>query len=105
MAQSDRLASSRQRLRSALVLVGLVCALPWLAEAEDDLSRDEAKQRLNETEQQLQAKRGKEHGIAQDLAAWAEERARLNGELIEAGKRVQASEAKLSETESKLAEL
>jgi septal ring factor EnvC (AmiA/AmiB activator) len=105
MAQSDRLASSRQRLRSALLLVGLVCALPWLAEAEDDLSRDEAKQRLNETEQQLQSNRAKEHGIAQNLAALAEERARLNGELIEAGKRVQASEAKLSETESKLAEL
>jgi septal ring factor EnvC (AmiA/AmiB activator) len=105
MAQSDRLASSRQRLRSALLLVGLVCALPWLAEAEDDLSRDEAKQRLNETEQQLQSNRAKEHGIAQDLAALAEEQARLNGELIEAGKRVQASEAKLSETESKLAEL
>jgi septal ring factor EnvC (AmiA/AmiB activator) len=105
MAQSDRLASSRQRLRSALLLVGLVCALPWLAEAEDDLSPGEAKQRLNETEQQLQSNRAKEHGIAQDLAALAEEQARLNGELIKAGKRVQASEAKLSETESKLAEL
>ncbi|HBH41073.1 MAG TPA: hypothetical protein DDW26_04085, partial [Rhizobiales bacterium] len=79
--------------------------MPWLAEAEEDLSRDEAKQRLNETEQQLQSNRAKEHGIAQDLAALAEERARLNGELIEAGKRVQASEAQLSETESKLAEL
>jgi murein hydrolase activator len=105
MAQSDRLASSRQRFRSALLLAGLVCALPWLAQAEEDLSRDEAKQRLNETEQQLQSNRAKEHGIAQDLAALAEERARLNSELIEAGKRVQASEAKLSETESKLAEL
>jgi septal ring factor EnvC (AmiA/AmiB activator) len=105
MAQSDRLASSRQRFRSALLLAGLVCALPWLAQAEEDLSRDEAKQRLNQTEQQLKSNRAKEHGIAQDLAALAEERARLNGELIEAGKRVQASEAKLSETESKLAEL
>src|ERR1700730_2607932 len=105
MAQSDRLASSRQRLRSALLFVGLVCALPWLAEAEEDLSRNERNQRLNETEQHLQSNRAKEHGIAQDLAALAEERARLNGELIEAGKRVQASEAQLSETESKLAEL
>ncbi len=105
MALSDRLASSRQRFRSALLLVGLVCALPWLAEAEEDLSRDEAKQRLNETEQQLQSNRAKEQGLSQGLAALAEERARLNGELIEAGKRVQASEAKLSETESKLAEL
>lgn len=105
MALSDRLASSRQRFRSALLLVGLVCALPWLAEAEEDLSRDVAKQRLNETEQQLQSNRAKEQGLAQDLAVLAEERARLNGELIEAGKRAQASEAKLSETESKLAEL
>ena len=39
------------------------------------------------------------------MAALAEERAKLNSELIEAGKRVQASEAKLSETEAKLAEL
>ena len=42
--------------------------------------------------------------MTKDLAALAEERAKLNSELIEAGKRVQASEAKLSETEAKLAE-
>jgi len=82
-----------------------VCALPWLAEAEEDLSRDEAKQRLDQSEQNLKSSRAKEQGLAQDLAALAEERARLNSELIEAGKRVQASEAKLSETETKLAEL
>ena len=39
------------------------------------------------------------------MAALAEARAKLNTELIEAGKRVQASEAKLSETEAKLTEL
>jgi septal ring factor EnvC (AmiA/AmiB activator) len=105
MAQSDRLTSSRQRLRSALLVVGLVCALPWLAEAEEDLSRDQAKQKLNQTEQQLQSNRAKEQGLTQDLAALAAERAKLNSELIEAGKGVQASEAKLSETETKLAEL
>jgi murein hydrolase activator len=105
MAQSDRLASSRLRFRSALLLVGLVCVLPWPAEAEEDLSRDEAKQRLDRTEQDLKSNRAKEQGLTQDLAALAEERARLNSELIEAGKRVQASEAKLSETEAKLAEL
>jgi murein hydrolase activator len=105
MAQSDRLTSSRQRLRSALLVVGLVCALPWLAEAEEDLSRDQAKQKLNQTEQQLQSNRAKEQGLTQDLAALAAERAKLNSELIEAGKGVQASEAKLSETEAKLAEL
>ncbi|HEY6670283.1 MAG TPA: hypothetical protein VI075_05045, partial [Methyloceanibacter sp.] len=79
--------------------------MPWLAEAEEDLSRDQAKQKLNQTEQQLQSNRAKERGLTQDLAALAAERAKLNSELIEAGKGVQASEAKLSETEAKLAEL
>jgi septal ring factor EnvC (AmiA/AmiB activator) len=105
MAHPDRLASSRQRFRFALLVAGLVCALPWLAEAEEGLSRDEAKQKLDQTEQKLQSSRAKEQGLTQDLAALAEERAKLNSELIEAGKRVQASEAKLSETEAKLAEL
>jgi septal ring factor EnvC (AmiA/AmiB activator) len=79
--------------------------LPWLAEAEEDISRDEAKKRLDETEQQLQSSRAKEQGLTQGISTLAEERARLNTELIEAGNRVQASEAKLSETEAKLAEL
>ena len=105
MAHSDRLAPARRRFRSALLLVGLVCTLPWLAEAQEDLSREEAKKRLNETEQQLQSNRAKEQGLTQDIATLAEERAKLNSELIEAGNRVQASEAKLSETETKLAQL
>src|SRR3989337_540341 len=49
--------------------------------------------------------REKEQGLTEVFAVLAEERAKLNSELIEAGKRVQASEAKLSETEAKLAEL
>jgi len=79
--------------------------LPWLAEAEEDISRDEAKKRLDETEQQLQSSRAKEQGLTQGISTLTEELARLNTELIEAGNRVQASEAKLSETEAKLAEL
>ena len=105
MAHPDRLTSPRHRVWSALLVAGLVCASPWLAAAEDDLSRDEAKQKLNKTEQELQSSRAKAEGLTKDLAALAEERAKLNSELIEAGKRVQASEAKLSETEAKLAEL
>lgn len=105
MAQSDRLAPARRRFRSALLLAGLVCTLPWLANAQEDLSREEAKKRLNETEQQLQSSRAKEQGLTQDIATLAEERAKLNSELIEAGNRVQASEATLSETEAKLAQL
>lgn len=88
-----------------LFAAGLVCAWPSLAVAEEDLTRDEAKQKLDQTEQKLQSNRAKEQGLTQNLAILAEERARLNSELIEAGQRVQASEAKLSETEAKLAEL
>ena len=105
MAQSDRLISSLCRFRSALLVIGLVCALPWPAGAEDDLSREEAREKLNQTEQQLQSNRAKEQGLTQDLATLAVERAKLNNDLIDSGRKVQASEAKLSETEAKLAEL
>jgi septal ring factor EnvC (AmiA/AmiB activator) len=83
----------------------MLCVVPILAHAEVDLSRDDAKKRLSETEQQLQSSRAREQGLTQDLAAWAKEQARLSVELVEAGKKVQASEAKLTETETKLAAL
>jgi len=105
MAQSERVASIKRRFRFALLLAGLLCVSPGHVLAEDDLSRDEARKRLDETEQELKSSRVKAEGLTKDLVALAEERARLNSELIEAGKRVQASEAKLSETEGKLAEL
>jgi len=73
--------------------------------AEDDLSREEAQKKLDETSQKLQSTRAQEQGLSQDVAALAEARAKLNSDLIEAGKQVQASEAKLSGTEAKLAEL
>ncbi|HKA64456.1 MAG TPA: peptidoglycan DD-metalloendopeptidase family protein [Methyloceanibacter sp.] len=73
--------------------------------AEDDLSREEAQKKLNETSHKLQSSRAQEQGLSQDIAALAEARAKLNSDLIEAGKQVQASEAKLSGTETKLAEL
>ena len=79
--------------------------MPWLAEAQGDLSREEAREKLNHTEQQLQSNQAKEQGLTQDLATLAVERAKLNNDLINSGKNVQASEAKLSETEAKLAEL
>jgi septal ring factor EnvC (AmiA/AmiB activator) len=86
-------------------VAGLIGASPGLAAAEEGLSREEAKQKLDRTEEGLQSNRAKEQGLAQELAALAAERAKLNSELIAAGERVQASEAKLSETEGKLAEL
>ena len=106
IAPIHRSPEHRSRLLiSGLLLVGIFGAFPLAVAAEDDLSRDEARKRLEETSQKLQSSRAQEQGLAQDVAALAEARAKLNTELIEAGKRVQASEAKLSETEAKLSEL
>jgi murein hydrolase activator len=90
---------------TGFLLLGLLSTFPLSVAAEDDLSREEAQKKLDETSQKLQSSRAQEEGLAQDIAALAEARAKLNTDLIEAGKQVQASEAKLSETEAKLAEL
>jgi murein hydrolase activator len=90
---------------SGILLLGLLSTFPLAVAAEDDLSREEAQKKLDETTQKLQSSRAQEQGLNQDIAALAEARAKLNTELIEAGKRVQASEAKLSESEAKLTEL
>jgi septal ring factor EnvC (AmiA/AmiB activator) len=90
---------------AGFLLLGLLSTFPLVSAAEDDLSREEAQKKLDETSQKLQSSRAQEQGLAQDIAALAEARAKLNTDLIEAGKQVHASEAKLSETETKLAEL
>lgn len=90
---------------TGLLLLGLLSTFPLSVAAEDDLSREEAQKKLDETSQKLQSSRAQEEGLSQDVAALAEARAKLNSDLIEAGKQVQASEAKLSGTEAKLAEL
>ena len=90
---------------AGLLLVGLLSTFPFFAAAEDNLSREEAQKKLDETSQKLQSSRAQEQGLALDVAALAQARAKLNTDLIEAGKRVQTGEAKLSETEAKLTEL
>ena len=85
---------------AGLFLLGLLGAFTMSVAAEDDLSREEAQKKLNETSQKLQSSRAQEQGLVQGVAELTEARAKLNTELIEAGKQVQASEAKLSETES-----
>jgi len=90
---------------TGFVLLGLLSTFPLSVAAEDDLSREEAQKKLDETSQKLQSSRAQEQGLSQDVAALAEARAKLNTDLIEAGKQVQASEAKLSGTEARLAEL
>ena len=90
---------------TGLLLLGLLGTLPMSVAAEDDLSREEAQKKLDETSQKLQSSRAQEQNLVQGVAELTEARAKLNSELIEAGKQVQTSEAKLSETESKLSDL
>jgi len=96
--------ASRLVLMSAL-FTAVSAQFPLIVFAEDDLSQEEAKKKLEETSQGLQSSREQEKGLAKDVQALTEARAKLNAELIEAGRRVQDSEAKLSETETKLSEL
>ena len=105
MAHDERLIFTTLNFSAALILGALLVMPVGTVLGQDDLSRDEAKQRLDETEQELKSSQVRAEGLTKDLATLAEERARLKTELIEAGKRVQASEAILSETESELAEL
>jgi len=105
MAHSDRLVFTRRNSRYVLLLAALLAVPLGPIFAQEDVTADEARKRLDETEQELQSSRDKAEGLTKDLASLAEERAQLNTALIDAGKRVQASEAKLSETEEKLAEL
>lgn len=105
MAHDERLIFTSRNIRAALLLGALLVVPMGTVLGQDDLSRDEAKKRLDETEQELKSSKVRAEGLTKDLAALAEERARLKTELIEAGKRVQASEATLSETESELAAL
>jgi len=105
MAHNERSIFTSRTLSAALILGALLVVPIVGVHGQDDLTRDEAKKRLDETEQELESSRVRAEGLSKDLAELAKERAQLRTELIEAGKRVQASEAKLSETESELAEL
>ena len=105
MAHNERSIFTSRTIRAALIFGALLIVPTSVGHGQDDLTRDEAKKRLGETEQELKSSRVRAEGLTRDLAALAEERARLRTQLIEAGKSVQASEAKLSETESELAAL
>ncbi|ODA68139.1 Murein hydrolase activator EnvC precursor [Methyloligella halotolerans] len=108
---------SRFPHRLALIVALALPLLPSAAPAQDgasgetppsideELTRDEAKQKLESTRQELEQSRSRQEGLAEDVVALAKERAKLNEALIEAGRRVQASEAKLSQTEAKLKEM
>lgn len=103
----------RAKLSLAAVLVGLAGAASAQDETDvtrppsidEELTREEARQKLQATQEELEVSRSRQEGLAADVVALARERAELNEALIEAGRRVQASEAKLSRTEAKLKDM
>lgn len=70
--------------------------------ASPETRREDAKRKLDEASRQLEADKNKQAGIARSVEEIAAERARLNDALIQAARRVQESEEKLSDTETKI---
>jgi murein hydrolase activator len=106
MARTNRL---RTLLAGAglggFLVFGALSAVAGVAVAQEDLSREEALERLEQAKQKLEASRTAQESFTRHAEALAAERARLNSELIESGKKVQASESELLGIEARLAEL
>ncbi|MFQ5625375.1 MAG: murein hydrolase activator EnvC family protein [Methyloligellaceae bacterium] len=87
-----------------MLAIGIAAAAP-LALAQDKVSEEDAKKQLRKSKRELEAARAREKQISGELEKLARVRAALNKNLIEAAARVQASEARLSKIESRLAAL
>ncbi|MFM9942233.1 MAG: murein hydrolase activator EnvC family protein [Hyphomicrobiaceae bacterium] len=84
-----------------LTMVSLfVWTAPTLAQ-----SVPEAQRRLQETQEQLEARRKAEQALASDVAAMKAERERLNQSLLETAREIQKGEAKLTAIEARQGEL
>lgn len=74
-------------------------------ELEEMRAKERALKDLQDKERALEETRRREQAVAQDVAALAEERARLNERLIDTARRIQAGEARLSQIEDRIGEL
>ncbi|MFV0295033.1 MAG: peptidoglycan DD-metalloendopeptidase family protein [Hyphomicrobiaceae bacterium] len=73
-----------------------------LAQSKSGLSRGEAREALEKTQQQLRENREKEQGIASDVGQMTADRERLNQSLVEMARSIQASEGRLTVIEGHL---
>ncbi|MEZ5775315.1 MAG: peptidoglycan DD-metalloendopeptidase family protein [Hyphomicrobiaceae bacterium] len=96
-------------LLAAVVLVGLAgpasAADSKKAAAGSDLTREEARKRLEEEQKGLDETRRKASELEENVAQLAREREDLNRRLIETARRIQDGEAELSTIEGRLGEL
>jgi len=95
----------RRRGLSAVLLAALLLACAAPAVAQEGLSRDDAAKQLEEKQRALETARDKENSITQDIDTLDQESAQLNEQLIETARRIQTSEARLSEIEVRLQDL
>lgn len=86
----------------AFVAVTTFGAPVW---SQDTVQRDDAREQLQRSQDELEAARKREKELAGDVQRLAQERAALNSKLIDTAKRIQDSEAQLSLIEERLAAL
>ncbi len=85
----------------------VMCAVGALASVspgltQENVSQEDAKKQLLESERELEAARTREKKISAELKTLAQDRAALNQALIETARRIQGSEAKLSKIEGRI---
>ena len=105
-AESTRADDGRRAARAAQVvgcaLAALLVALPA---ASQQLSKDEAKKKLEADRSKLEQTQKMRKEIQSDVDKLASERERINARLVETGKLIQQSEAQLTQIEGRLGEL
>lgn len=91
-----------RRLGLVLLALGLMAVTdsPVLAQSKTD-----AEHRLEETRHALQQRREAEKGLASDIGQIRADRERLNQNLVEMARQIQASEGQLTTVEGRLGEL
>lgn len=91
-----------RRLSAGVAAVCLLASVSPKPVSADPAPSGDAKKQLESKKQELEAIRSREQGLTKDVGALADERARLNQDLIRAAKVVQESEATLSAVEDQL---
>lgn len=91
------------RMLAAAAVIVLVAPLPTMP--QERVQQEDAREQLLQKQRELEDARSRERKLTGDLEKLRKERAALNKDLIETARRVQTSEAKLSQIEQRLESL
>lgn len=89
---------------AAVLLLAVPTDAPVLGQS-GDVSREDAKRKLQDVKDKLKRARETEQGISGDIKALAADEVKLNKQLIQTAGRIQSGEAKLTAIEGRLGEL